>query len=309
MMKSTLAHRTMHLKEEQLRPSDTTCPFCSSPDRIAAVVLQKDPVVYLLSCRNCHASSASRMPTQETLSAYYSAYYEGKDKEVAIDIPEKLAKHIFNNTFNYCDKKTISILDFGGGNGEIAVRLSEKLIARVTDEVQISLVDYDHPQNPLNNSKITLAHYSDLSQITHQQYEIIIASAVIEHIPYPLHDLINLFRFLKKDGILYARTPYILPLLKVLGLFGFKLDFTYPGHVHDLGQKFWDNIYKKLPIEGEYEILKSKPSIIATSFAKHFSRSLMAFFLKAPWYILKNGYTLVGGWEVFIRKKNKNLIF
>jgi transcription elongation factor Elf1 len=154
-MKSTLAHRTMHLREEQLRPSDTTCPFCSSSDRIEAVVLQKDPVVYVLSCKNCHASSASRMPTQETLSAYYSAYYEGKDKEVAIDIPGKLAGHIFNNTFNYCDKKTISILDFGGGNGEIAVRLSEKLIARGTDEVYISLVDYGHPQNPLSNRKIT----------------------------------------------------------------------------------------------------------------------------------------------------------
>lgn len=308
-MKTSFFQKAEHLRENQLLPAEKACPFCSSLDRERVAVLQRSPDVYLLTCRNCHASSASRMPTQETLDEYYRSYYERsyykeRERKVTIDIPEKLAAHIFTETSGKLHyKRSINILDFGGGNGEISVRLAKRFLAIGSDEVTVSLVDYTEGMLPVEDSRITLTRYAMLSQVRTQKYQIVIASAIIEHLPSPLQDIIDLFGVLQEGGIFYARTPYVLPFSKIFNSIGLKFDFQYPGHIHDLGSEFWNAIFEKLPIEGEYEYLKSKPSLVETSYKDHFIRTVLAYVFKAPWYLFGNGYGLVGGWEVFIRRK------
>jgi SAM-dependent methyltransferase len=250
------------------------------------------------------------MPTQETLEEYYRSYYDERDyyrkknMKVTFDIPEKLAAHIFSNTYGSLrDMKIIRILDFGGGNGEISIRLAKRYITSGAEGVLLTVVDYTNEVFPLSDDKIKIAHYKTLAEVRNSRHEIVIASAIIEHIPSPLQTIIELFSILQRGGIFYARTPYVLPFLKIVRSLGVKFDFQYPGHVHDLGSRFWNNIFRKLPIEGEYEIIGSKPSIVETSFKDHFMRTLIAHFFKAPWYLLKGNYELVGGWEVFIKKK------
>jgi hypothetical protein len=102
-------------------------------------------------------------------------------------------------------------------------------------------------------------------------------------------------------GIFYARTPYMLPMMKAFRLIGVNLDFTYPGHIHDLGQAFWEN-YFTTEQSDEFQVLASSPSIVATTFGKHFLRTVAAYSLKAPWYLLGKSYKFVGGWEIFAQK-------
>jgi hypothetical protein len=98
----------------------------------------------------------------------------------------------------------------------------------------------------------------------------------------------------------YARTPYMLPIMKLLDFIGAHIDFTYPGHLHDLGQSFWENFFKKNATD--FRVLKSRPSFVETGFRQNFIRTLFAYILKSPWYIFRRNYSLVGGWEIFAYK-------
>lgn len=302
-MKSTLYHRTMHLREDQLMPQDGGCPFCASASREEMAVLQRAPLVCLLSCKNCWAVSASRMPTAEVLKAYYGSYYSGREMKVTMDLPDRLAARIFSVIKSHYRKGVINILDFGGGGGEIAASLAERLISAGADEVRACVVDYYKGPLPAASAGVKMTRCEELSLVQSQTFDIVIASAVIEHIPYPMPVMNNLFSLLATNGIFYARTPFITPIMKIFERVGLTFDFTYPGHLHDLGSQFWGNIFDTLPVTGAYEYMKSGPSPVETSFRENFIRTLLSGLFKAPWYLSKGSYSLVGGWEIFIRKK------
>lgn len=112
----------------------------------------------------------------------------------------------------------------------------------------------------------------------------------------------RLLGLLRKDGRFYARTPYVAPLMNLCRTFGIGWDFTYPAHVHDLGQAFWEAYFKSSACSANMTILASRPSIVETSMSEHLARTVAAYALKAPWYLLRHRYKLVGGWEVVARK-------
>ncbi|MBI3599348.1 MAG: methyltransferase domain-containing protein [Nitrospinae bacterium] len=307
-MKTSVFHRkTLHLNEHQLFPPDNNCPFCLSTNREAAAVLQKEPDVYILACKNCYAASASRMPTQEALIEYYRNFYDNdEDTKVTFDNPERLALHILSyyNDIN-ADEKNVQILDFGGGDSTISAIMAERMIAQDNKkEVYITVIDYNTDIKKLNNQRIKINRVNDLFEAPDNTYTIVIASAIIEHIPKPREILIKLFNVLERGAIFYARTPYILPLLKLSNSIGLHLDFAYPAHLHDLGARFWKGLTQRLSCKGEFKILRSTPSITETSFREHFFRTLAAYTLKVPGYIFKETYGLAGGWEIFIKKNN-----
>jgi hypothetical protein len=77
----------------------------------------------------------------------------------------------------------------------------------------------------------------------------------------------------------------------------------FPAHIHDLGQDFWRSCFSTIISANKCVVLESKPSIVETSFSNHFLKSLAAHALKLPWHLFGKWYSLVGGWEVFVRKK------
>jgi hypothetical protein len=92
----------------------------------------------------------------------------------------------------------------------------------------------------------------------------------------------------------------MLPLMKLLARFGIRLDFTFPAHLYDFGQEFWSKIFvKSIP---NFKLIVSRPSMVETTFAQNFLRTLIAYILKAPWYVFRKHYGLVGGWEIFAVK-------
>lgn len=309
-LKATLFHQSAHLLEDDLLALSTSCTFCESTQRTPVANLQQDPDVVLLHCLKCNASSASRMPKPETLSNYYSQYYnsfDDKEEKITLDAPDRMAAHIVRYSKSALGDMTgrdISILDYGGGDGSISVKIAQKLIELGATKVNIALIDYNKTTIETLDNRIRFFRPDDLTEISKKTMHLVVASAVLEHIPEPREILAQLLGSLMQGGIFYARTPYVTPLSKIAKLVNVKFDFTYPAHVHDLGAKFWNNFIHTLPLEGKFNISRSAPSIVETTFKQHFLRSLIAHTLKLPGYVFKESYGLVGGWEVFIHRSS-----
>jgi hypothetical protein len=100
----------------------------------------------------------------------------------------------------------------------------------------------------------------------------------------------------------YFRTPAMSSLIKTAALFGVRIDFTFPGHVHDMGQPFRETVLSTLGVSSTSRRIRSRPAIVETEFLAHPSRTTIAHAFKWPWFVLRRNYSMVGGWEaVFAR--------
>lgn len=297
-------HRSEHVPEEGLLSAQDGCPFCGSLHRSIVVKLQEEPEVVLLHCKLCHAASASRMPTPATLEIYYSGYYDSgfeDEQRVTIDDSNRFASHIIKYSATaLVGRPRPSILDFGGGDGSVALHIADMILERGAVGCDLALVDIDQTLAPQQHGNgLSVSRPKDLDEIPALSVDLVIASAVIEHLPEARAVLTSLLGKVAVGGIFYARTPYVSPFARILKS---RFDFTYPGHVHDLGAKFWNGILTVLPVEGSFEIVRSSPSLVETSFDQHFARTLAAYALKVPGYVFSESYGFVGGWEIFIKR-------
>ncbi len=96
-MKADAVPCGMHLEEKDILPPEPECPLCFfDGDRSPVFRLQSDPEVFLLACPSCRGFSASRLPTDDALRAYYSSYYEQRpdSENVTFHEPRRFAKHL-----------------------------------------------------------------------------------------------------------------------------------------------------------------------------------------------------------------------
>lgn len=302
---NTIYHKSKYLSGSELLPvqgKNESCALCGSKKLKQVWVLQQDPFVSLRQCMDCDAVGVSRIPTSTALDGYYAEYYTSSSDGQAhtLGAPKRLANRISNN-FACKVGQPVSILDFGGGDGAVAYLLAEDLVKRGADKVSVTVVDYEDRTVPSNSKQISIEKKKQLEDVT-QKYSIVIASAVVEHYPNPKELLDRLLSAVDSGGLFYARTPYMLPLMKLLARFGVRLDFTYPAHLYDFGEGFWKKFFAKSGTN--FKLIISRPSMVETTFAQNFPRTLIAYILKATWYILRKNYGLVGGWEVFVVNTN-----
>ena len=171
------------------------------------------------------------------------------------------------------------------------------------NKIEVVLVDHNI-EKPFTKEDIAFQSFRDLNEVS-GVFDIILASAVLEHIPLLNAVLVKLYSILKSDGFFYARTPYMLPFKKIIK----GLDFTYPGHVHDLGPAFWNTLSK--PLHFNWVAMVSRSSIVETQMDSAFLRTLISYICKFPSRIeeklkgkvLTNPkWKFVGGWEVLFMK-------
>lgn len=82
-----------------------------------------------------------------------------------------------------------------------------------------------------------------------RKLDIVIASAIVEHIPYPRQVILGLLSALSPGVRAYFRTPAMASLIKLAARFGVAIDFIYPAHVHDMGQPLWENLLASLNVD------------------------------------------------------------
>ena len=303
-MQITLAP-ALHLPPSALVDAVAACPICHSDSpRRPVFRLQSDPDVHMLACGNCHGCSASLMPSATVLTEYYARYYGERDHHVTFADPERFASHFLALLGENALPPHVRILDYGGGDGSLSHAIVRKLLERgVIERAQILVVDYSTRSVPTDDRIVIVRQLPDVA--IEGCYDLVLASAILEHIP-DLGVLIpKLYAAISPQGFFYARTPYAIPLTKLFA----RLDLTYPAHVHDLGICFWNRFCETFGWAAE--MLVSGPSAAASSIRRDPLRGLVARLMKLPAYLEsllsrrdRKGrfWHLVGGWEVLMRR-------
>jgi SAM-dependent methyltransferase len=295
------------MDEDSLMAVRESCPFCACETRARVGIVQRRPEVVLLQCAGCKAASVSRFPTDGALAKYYREDFYAKDyskshsRAVTFDNTGRFGTYLAGVFCKHVERPDIRILDFGGGDGTLAVRVAERMIRAGVSKVSITVVDYERPLCTVSCNDISISRVDSLEQAPAGSHDLVIASAVLEHVPRPQEVLPALLRQIAPGGIFYARTPNVVAFVKWFSRLGLQWDFLFPAHLFDFGQDFWEQFFQN-EASREFELLKSTPSIVETSFRDHFLTTVAAYSLKSPWYLLGTRYKLVGGWEVFARR-------
>ncbi len=304
MVSATRYQQRRLVGEDETTDASQACPICGDGAlRHAVAVLQDAPRVPLLACSRCGACSAGSMPTPDVLADYYAHYYGGDaEHSVTLHDVDAFSGHVMRDMPGLgVGGSVVRILDYGGGDGALSLAIAQKL----RRAVEVTLVDYKRASAP-GIPGVTVAWTPDLEG-AHGVYDLVLASAVLEHIPDLRPVLARLLGLIAEGGYAYARTPFMLPFARVLPSF----DFTYPGHVHDMGPAFWNAITETF--DAGLEVVASRPSRVETGLMQSPLRTLAAHCLKLPARIeialrgrpRRLVWPFVGGWEVVLRRRQR----
>lgn len=296
-------HAGMTLASADLLPRRSTCVVCGSSDLVRRLRVHAAPEVWFRRCRRCGVVSADRMPTEEVLTRYYRDYYSSsllgkRERCVTVDTVHRLARHIVDCATPPGPAR-MSVLDFGGGDGAVGLAVADELERRGAAEVVVTVVDLGDV--PAADSRVTSR--TSLTGEDLASHDLVIASAVIEHVPDPAHTLRQLLESLAPRGALYARTPFHEAMAMTARRLGRELDLGFPAHLHDMGCDFWERLPDTLALADGFTVTHSRPSVVASSWSSRFARTLSAHALKAPWWVLGNRWRFVGGWEVVVERR------
>ncbi|MBI4815098.1 MAG: methyltransferase domain-containing protein [Deltaproteobacteria bacterium] len=293
--------RVEHVAGEDLSPSPA-CPICGFGGRREPILrLQSDPEVDYLRCPECRGASTSRLPTPDYLNRYYARYYDDAKAHFTFGNMNKFVRHLASG-IRFEDRSTLSILDFGGGDGSLALGLARRLGR--DRRVSVTIVDLSAPPAAAH-SGIEVRTHQRLDQVD-VKHDVVLASAVIEHLLEPGTALRELMSLIAPRGYFYARTPYALPLRALRS----SHDLLFPMHVHDLGAEFWNRAPARFGFVGEY--VWSQPSVVESTLLADPMRTIAAHLLKLPArleLLLARSerrdvrWRWVGGWEILLRAR------
>jgi 2-polyprenyl-3-methyl-5-hydroxy-6-metoxy-1,4-benzoquinol methylase len=267
--------------------------------------------VRFASCPRCGAFTYNRIACQAYMDRMYSNYDDaydwynvGETDAVTFSEPLRMAKHIYryiHKEIHFSD--TLRILDFGGGSGVFAYKLAELLLnANICKNVNITVVDYlDALYQDDGVRQIRMKHAFPIQSVKERGFHIIIASAIIEHLPNPSEELGELFSRLSEKGFFYCRMPYARPLFLLAKRLGIQYDMLYPGHIWDFPPEWFEKLHTVIDAAKTARIVVSRPSIPETTLRSHFVRAVLTRLFKAPWYLFHN-WPFVGGWEAIYQK-------
>jgi 2-polyprenyl-3-methyl-5-hydroxy-6-metoxy-1,4-benzoquinol methylase len=302
------------------------CPFCGSrsikyignlqpsPDvkihtdflSIIHTALSNGPLpdVKIYTCNSCHIGFFNPQPTEKFLREFYTGFDIGDNKRKKTD-HQRLASHLMKYLRNSSPRETYRILDFGGGDGAVAQCLGQFLLsAGVAKKINISVVDYNTVTDRTED-QISQHSFETLDQIPlSEEFDIVIASAILEHLKNPRQIVSSLLQRMTKHGIFYARTPYTFPFYIVFKKLGRTFGMPYPAHLFDMGSYFWSDLLKTLNLSTDFRMKKSHTSLVHAEFRKRPLVSILSHLIKLPSYLMGKWYPYSGGWEVVIERKN-----
>jgi hypothetical protein len=299
----TAYHDGFALTEEQLEPAEAACPVCgSTAARTRLFAVQAEPEVWFLRCAACRAASASAMPKAGVLDELYRSMYDDVDRAVTLQCVERFAAPIVRVWGDRAVGRPVRILDFGGGDGSLAVEVARRLVGGAAPSVIIEVIDFHAVADP-RDPRIVISSRGDLDP-SGEPYDIVIASAILEHVPDAAGLIVALTTRVAPGGLFYARTPWAVPVRRLSS----RVDMVFPGHVHDMGGDFWNRFCATFGLPARTVV--SGPSPVETDLRSAAVRTAVAHVLKVPARAeralrgVHEGvpwWPLVGGWHAILR--------
>lgn len=158
----------------------------------------------IMECKDCGLFYTDRILTKSEANTFYNyRTYEN------VNFGEEHRKY-YNSQLDYINSvtslKNKNFLDIGCGSGYL-LNLARKRGAIPTGiEIDKRIIDFARKKYQL---KIINKDLLEFDQTNQNYYDIIVISAVIEHLANPLEYLKKIYALLKPGGILYVTTPEI----------------------------------------------------------------------------------------------------
>ena len=188
------------------------CPTCNSKDckvlaRISDTEYYTSDKTYKYKiCKKCKTVFIEKFLTDKLDKIYPKEYYSNyQNKSFLYKIKKIYEAFYFKKKFKLKKGSKYSILDIGGGTGEIAD--SFQLIQKVKQE--ITILDISDSQKKICLAKGFNFIKKDFLKIsnTKKKYDIILMVNFIEHIANPKDILKKASLLLKKNGRIFIKTP------------------------------------------------------------------------------------------------------
>jgi SAM-dependent methyltransferase len=194
------------------------CPLCSSPNLVgyAIDVKRNGPHMSRVQCDHCDIVFANPMADLSELSEFYQSYYNKGNFEQLGYTDLVIKKKLEVGQMSYADlckeadyifefKKAGKFLDVGAGLGAVLLYVDRpefELYATEFDADALAFItkSYTNPVNIFQGDLVD-AKYPD------NYFDYICCNHVIEHVIDPVGYLQEMYRILKKDGILFLGTP------------------------------------------------------------------------------------------------------
>jgi len=260
------------------------CPFCTSPDFKKCFSIQGVGDVFMNECHVCKLKYVSHIPTPEYLESYYvqsfTEYFEafnpGSETLVTFGKETRFANHLSKRlSYLLPDKSNINILDFGGGDGSLAYAFATRIALSRNTIISITCCDYVSKLVQSNNPNIELVHIRELDEVN-TTFDVIIASASLEHTPNPGEIMRKFGSILAPAGLIYVRTNFISPFIRVSK----RIDFSFPAHLEELNPSSLNYLFENC-VPG-LKILEIRPAIVELSFMSHPVFHLISRVFKFP---------------------------
>lgn len=194
------------------------CPICKSPSLKGYAIdcLKNGPHISRVFCSDCDIVFANPMADKNELSVFYKNYYHKgnyeqlgytemvlkKKREVDALSYEALRKEA---SFIYEYKTRGRFLDVGSGLGALLLYVDRPEFDLYVTEFDMDALTFI--KSNYRNSVSTF--YGDLIDANYpcEHFDYICCNHVIEHVLDPLAYMKEMYRILKKDGILFLGTP------------------------------------------------------------------------------------------------------
>ena len=175
---------------------NTKCLICGSNELVALAGYEFHD---LLKCKTCGFVFMRKIPTKEDLDEHYAKYPYNKDHFLS---PVTIAA--YNNLLSVFDqyRTTGNILDVGCGRGWLLdVAMEKGWNAFGTEFSNIAIEKCRKKGIKMQAGVLRIDDYEP------EQFDVIVLIEVIEHINYPIEELQNIYKLLRKGGLLYITTP------------------------------------------------------------------------------------------------------
>jgi 2-polyprenyl-3-methyl-5-hydroxy-6-metoxy-1,4-benzoquinol methylase len=162
-----------------------------------------DKIYFLVYCNNCNILFINPKPKPEEISTHYPEKFFQANFNISNLYIRLLNKIKIRIITRY--KKSGRILDIGCGDGEFLLNFKKK--GWNTYGIDTSPLAYSLSKNKIIknifNTTLTECRFGD------NFFDVITLNNVIEHVDDPEHLIKEIFRILKKEGILFILTPNI----------------------------------------------------------------------------------------------------